>query len=110
MRKIRRNNHEARIELMPLIDVVFLLITFFIYSLIVMVHIDVKKVNFSELDAGVRARAEKIKPITLLVDRLGIDYTDSSMLIACAADVHACLAINPSCVMRVMVPKSLLSL
>jgi biopolymer transport protein ExbD len=71
MRKIRRNNHEARVELMPLIDVIFLLLTFFIYSLMVMVHIDVKNVNFTELDAGVRARAEKIKPVTLLVDQRG---------------------------------------
>ena len=71
MRKIRRNNHEARVELMPLIDVVFLLLTFFIYSLMVMVYIDVKKVNFTEMEAGVLARAEKIKPVTLLVDQRG---------------------------------------
>jgi biopolymer transport protein ExbD len=36
MRSIRRTQFEMRIELMPLIDVIFLLLTFFIFALMVM--------------------------------------------------------------------------
>lgn len=36
MRSLRRTQHEMRIELMPLIDVIFLLLTFFIFALMVM--------------------------------------------------------------------------
>ena len=32
MRPLRRTEHDARVEIMPLIDVVFLLLTFFIFS------------------------------------------------------------------------------
>jgi amidase len=46
----------------------------------------------------------------LLVDRLGIDHTDAAMLIASAADVHTCLAGNPPYAMKVLMPKSVLSL
>ena len=37
MQVIRRNDHAARIEMLPLIDVIFLLLTFFIYSMVLMV-------------------------------------------------------------------------
>lgn len=46
----------------------------------------------------------------LLVDRLAIDYSDAAMLIASAADVHACLASNPPYAMKVLMPKSVLAL
>jgi len=46
----------------------------------------------------------------LLVDSLGIDHTDAAMLIASAADVHTCLAGNPPYAMKVLMPRSVLSL
>ncbi len=45
----------------------------------------------------------------LMVDRLGIDYTDAAMLIASAADVRTGLAGNPPYTMRVAIPRSMLS-
>ena len=33
MRALRRSEHDTRVEIMPLIDVVFLLLTFFIYAI-----------------------------------------------------------------------------
>ena len=45
----------------------------------------------------------------LMVDRLGIDYTDAAMLIASAADVRTGLAGHPPNTMRVAIPKSMLS-
>jgi len=38
--RIRRSQHDVRIETMPLIDVVFLLLTFFIYAVAVMDRVD----------------------------------------------------------------------
>ena len=46
----------------------------------------------------------------LMVDKLGIDSTDAAMLIASAADVRTGLAGNPPYTMRVVVPRSMLSL
>ena len=45
----------------------------------------------------------------LMVDKLGIDYTDAAMLIASAADVRTGLAGNPPYTMRVAIPRSMLS-
>ena len=45
----------------------------------------------------------------LMVGRLGIDYTDAAMLIACAADVRTGLAGNPPYTMRAAIPRSMLS-
>ena len=44
----------------------------------------------------------------LMVDRLGIDYTDAAMLIASAADVRTGLAGHPPNTMRVAIPRSML--
>ena len=44
----------------------------------------------------------------LLVDTLGVDDTESAMLIACAADVRMGLAGNPPYTIRVAVPKTVL--
>ena len=46
----------------------------------------------------------------LMVDRLGIDYTDAAMLIASAVDVRTGLAGNPPYTMRAVAPRSLLPL
>lgn len=44
----------------------------------------------------------------LMMDRLAIDYTRAAMLIGCAADVRACLALSPPYTMKVAVPRSVL--
>ena len=44
----------------------------------------------------------------LLVDALGVDYTDAAMLIASAANVRTGLAGNPPYTMRVAIPRSML--
>lgn len=41
MRRLRRNRSEPRIELTPLIDIMVFLMTFFIYSLVLMVRVDI---------------------------------------------------------------------
>ena len=46
----------------------------------------------------------------LMVDKLGIDYTDAAMLIASAADLRTGLAGNPPYTMRAAVPRAMLPL
>ncbi len=65
MRSIRRNDLSPRIEMMPLIDVIFLLLTFFIYSLIVMVRAEVLPVSLTPMGAGHRATPSQIEAITI---------------------------------------------
>ncbi len=72
MRTIRRNDLAPRVEIMPLIDVIFLLLTFFIYSLIVMVRAEVLPVALTTLETGGRATAGQVQAIT--IDRDGNLY------------------------------------
>ena len=46
----------------------------------------------------------------LIVDRLGVDYTSTAVLIASAADVRTVLAVNPPYTVRVAIPTSVLTL
>ena len=54
MRSIRRHDLAPRVEMMPLIDVVFLLLTFFIYSFVMMVRAEVLPVVLTPLGTGGR--------------------------------------------------------
>lgn len=69
MRPIRRNALEPRLEMLPLIDVIFLLLTFFIYSLTVMVHAKVMPVTLTDLTTGDQAETGILHAIT--IDRVG---------------------------------------
>ncbi len=63
MRRLRRLNTTTSIELTPMIDVVFLLLTFFIFSIALMVRADVLGVSLPDLTSGVEA--ERVEPITV---------------------------------------------
>jgi len=66
---LRRTQHETRIEIMPLIDVVFLLLTFFIYAMVLMNRVDVLPIVLPQL-----ASADSAKPtpaITISIDASG---------------------------------------
>lgn len=65
MRTIRRYDLAPRVEMMPLIDVIFLLLTFFIYSLIVMVRAEVLPVTLTSLGTGKRATPTQVQAITI---------------------------------------------
>ena len=60
---------DVHIELTPMIDVVFLLLTFFIFAVVMMVRADVLDVNLPELASG-RA-AEQSIPITIAITESG---------------------------------------
>jgi biopolymer transport protein ExbD len=71
MQGIRRNDFAARIEILPLIDVVFLLLTFFIYSMFVMVRLDMLSVDMVPLGTGRRVEPSQVESLTVNIDRLG---------------------------------------
>ena len=72
MRRVRRNGYEARTDFIPLIDVIFVLLTFFIYSVVMMVHAEVLPVRLTRLTAGQAASGAVVHAVT--IDRQGKLY------------------------------------
>jgi len=68
MRRVRRSTESARIEIMPLIDVIFLLLTFFIFALVLMVRADVLDVRVPQVAAGEPAEPGPLVTIALSAD------------------------------------------
>lgn len=77
---IRRNDHEARIEILPLIDVVFLLLTFFIFSMLVMVHLEMLEIDMVPLATGKRVEPDRIRALTVNIDSQGALHLDGNPL------------------------------
>jgi biopolymer transport protein ExbD len=77
--RLRRHDLSPRVELLPLIDVVFLLLTFFIYSLIVMRYMpNVLPVKLSPVTAGQAAKPIELQALT--IDRAGVVYLNREAL------------------------------
>jgi biopolymer transport protein ExbD len=70
--KLRQTDHEARVEIMPLIDVIFLLITFFIYAMVLMIRAELLPVQMQAFASGETARPSPV--IALTIDRDGVLY------------------------------------
>ena len=68
MRPIRRSEHETRVEMMPLNDVVFLLLTFFIYAMVLMVRVEVLPVPLESYISGAPAEVRPSISVTIAVD------------------------------------------
>lgn len=84
MRRVRRSSELARVEMMPLIDVVFLLLTFFIYSLMVTVQAEVLPVALSPVGTGEAAQPRELVAIT--IDAEGDFYFDREPISSEALD------------------------
>ena len=69
MLTLRRTEHESRIEIMPLIDVIFLLLTFFIYAMVLMVRAEMLPVQMPAFSSGTPARP--LPAVTITIDRAG---------------------------------------
>ncbi len=74
MRRLRTTSREPRIEMTPMIDVVFLLLTFFIFSMVLMVRARVLDVSLPSFEAG--SGATRSDAITLSVDAQGALFVD----------------------------------
>jgi biopolymer transport protein ExbD len=57
MRLIRRSPWEHRLEMTPMIDVIFLLLTFFVYSMVMMIHAEVLPVKLTPVSTGAKPDA-----------------------------------------------------
>ncbi|MDY7110302.1 MAG: biopolymer transporter ExbD [Planctomycetota bacterium] len=71
---IRRTEHEARIEIMPMIDVIFLLLTFFIYAMVLMIRAELLPVQMQQFASG--EPAQPAPAVTISIDRTGALYVD----------------------------------
>ncbi len=69
---LRRPSHEARLELTPLLDVIFLLLTFFIYSQVLLIRPYILPVALPQVTAGQTAEPAEVWGVTL--DRRGKLY------------------------------------
>ncbi len=69
MLTIRRSQNEARVEIMTLIDVIFLLLTFFIYAMVLMVRAELLPVEMHSFSSGEPITAPPAVAIT--IDRDG---------------------------------------
>lgn len=76
MRPLRRTDHAPRVEFTPLIDVIFLLLTFFVYSLLTLVRAEVLPVRLTPVRAGTPSTQRATLPHTLTIDRAGALYLD----------------------------------
>ncbi|MDP7004985.1 MAG: biopolymer transporter ExbD [Phycisphaerales bacterium] len=68
MRPIRRTEHDTRVEILPLIDVVFLLLTFFIYAMVLMVRAEILPVPLESYISGTTAEPKPSIAVTIAVD------------------------------------------
>lgn len=68
MLKLRRQETEPRIELMPLIDVIFLILTFFIYAMVLMVRVDMLPVPLESYASSEEPKPTPAVGITLRLD------------------------------------------
>lgn len=68
--KIRRTSPEVRLEMTPLMDVIFLLLTFFVFSLTLLVRAQVLGVSLPHLSAAQNA-AGGAAAITVAIDASG---------------------------------------
>jgi len=74
MRHVRRTSPEIRMEMAPLIDVIFLLLTFFVFALVLMVRADVLDVTLPKLSSA--QRAERGEYVTVTIDAAGGIFVD----------------------------------
>jgi len=72
--RLRRNNVPIHMEMTPLIDVVFLLLTFFIFALVLMVRADVLDITLPEIGRGESAAGREA--IVLSIDREGAVFVE----------------------------------
>ncbi len=71
----RQSSHEVRLEMMPLLDVIFLLLTFFIFSQAVLIRAHVLPVDLPGITSGETTEAARVAGIT--VDRHGAIYLNA---------------------------------
>ena len=72
--KTRRTSPEPRIEMAPIIDVVFLLLTFFVFSLVLLSRVSVLDLDLPAV--GSPGQADATEAIRVAVDSQGMVFVD----------------------------------
>ena len=95
MLRVRRTDTSPRLEIMPLLDVVFLLLTFFIYSFVVMIRADALSVGLAPVSTGSQPAGGAIS--LLSIDPGGaVSYEGQTLSPAELDDLLAEFASDPS--------------
>lgn len=68
MRRLRRHDLSPRVEMMPLIDIVFLLLTFFIYAMVVMVELKTTGLALGSVEGGNRIENRSLVVVEIDLD------------------------------------------
>ena len=102
MLHFRRSEYETRVEIMPLIDVIFLLLTFFIYAMVLMKRVDMLPMALPEFAAGT-GQAEPEPAVTVSIDEAGALFLDRQPISADAilAQVMQAVADDPRTVVYI---------
>lgn len=74
MIRVRRTSSEPRVEMAPLIDVVFLLLTFFVFSLVLLTRVSVMDLDLPTLGSG--GQSETPQAIIVAVDSQGMVFVN----------------------------------
>lgn len=104
--RLRRSEPPFRVELTPLIDVIFLLLTFFIYAMVLMDRIELVPLELKPLEAGaVVADAAPPPARTLSLDGDGAMFLDrdSITLDAVVPELRRTLEADPETVLYLAV-------
>lgn len=72
--RVRRTSDEPRVEMAPLIDVVFLLLTFFVFSLVLLSRVSVVDLDLPTMGSG--GQRERPRALVVAVDGQGMVYVD----------------------------------
>ncbi|MCA9292422.1 MAG: biopolymer transporter ExbD [Phycisphaerales bacterium] len=75
MRRARRTRFDPQLDMAPLIDVVFLLLTFFVFALLLTVRLDVRDIALPRLASAQAAEPQPVILIKLAAD--GIVHVDN---------------------------------
>ena len=107
--RLRRAAPPFRMELTPLIDVIFLLLTFFIYAMVLMERIELVPMDLHSFDAVSDAKATDPPPaVTLSFDAEGVLYLDRDAIALedVVPAIEAALAQAPDTVLYLAVANS----
>jgi biopolymer transport protein ExbD len=90
--RLRRAEPDMRIEMMPLIDVIFLILTFFVYAMVLMVRVDVLPVPLESYASGESAESDPAIAVTLRLDgsiHVGQEETGADGMLDAIASAQA---------------------
>jgi biopolymer transport protein ExbD len=92
MRRARRTRFDPSLDMTPLIDVVFLLLTFFVFALLLTVRLDVRDIELPRLASVQPAEPQPVLLIKLRADgSVDVDGTPTpwEQIATAVTDAHA---------------------